>query len=53
MNMIMVTKELDRKFNNKISLDKFRFKKDIGKHLFKTIVVDEWNRPSSHMVCRY
>ena len=31
-------------------LEKFRFKKEIGKNWFTNRIVDEWNRLSSHVV---
>ena len=35
---------------NGFKLEKFRFKKEIGKNWFTNRVVDEWNRLSRHVV---
>ena len=35
---------------NGYKLEKFRFKKELGKHWFTNRVVDEWNRLSGHVV---
>ena len=40
-------KEVGITLSNGYKLDKFRFKKDIGKHWFGNGVVDMWNSPPS------
>ena len=40
----------DRTRNNGFKLDKFRFRKEMGRNWFSNWIVDEWNRLSSHIV---
>ena len=47
---VLIVKEQGRTRNNGYKLDKFRFKKDIGKNWFTNRVVNEWNRLGEHVV---
>ena len=50
INKVLIVKEQGRTRNNGYKLDKFRFKKDIGKNWFTNRVVNEWNRLGEHVV---
>ena len=36
--------------DNRFNLEKFRFRREIGRNWFTDRVVDEWNRFSNHIV---
>lgn len=44
INKVLVVREQGRTRSNGFKLDKFRFRKDIGKSWFTNRVVDEWNQ---------
>ena len=54
MNKVFIVKEEVRTRIHGFKLDKFRFRKDIGKKKFTNSVVEEWNKVSKHVVseCR-
>ena len=49
-NKVIIIKQQGRTRSNGYKLDKFRFKKEIGKNWFTNRVVDEWNKLSNHVV---
>ena len=50
INKILKVKDLTRTRGHGFKLDKFRFRKEIGKWWFSNRVVNDWNRLSSHVV---
>ena len=40
--------DLDR--TNYFKMDKFTYRKDVGKNCFTNMVVEEWNKQSKHVV---
>ena len=50
LNKILIVSEQSRTRSNGYKLDKFRFRKEIGRNWFTNRVVDEWNGLSEHVV---
>ena len=50
MNKVLIVKEKVRTRTNGFKLDKFRYRKNIGKNWFTNRVVEEWNKLSKHVV---
>ena len=50
INKIIIVKEKVRTRTNGFKLDKFRYRKDIGKNWFTNRVVEELNKISKHVV---
>lgn len=50
INKGFVVRKEGRTSSNGLKRDKFRFTKDIGKKWLTDRVVDEWNRPDSHVM---
>ena len=50
INKVLLVKEKVRTRRNGFKLNKFRFKKDIGKNCLTNRVVEEWNKLSKHVV---
>ena len=50
ISKILIVSGPGRTRTNGYKLEKFRFKKEIGKNWFTNRVVDEWNRLSNHVV---
>ena len=50
LSKVLIVNEQSRTRSNGFKLDKFRFKKEIGRNWFTNRVVDEWNRLSEHVV---
>ncbi len=48
INKVLIAREQDTTRSNGFKLDKFRFKRDIGKNWFTKRVLNEWNRLISH-----
>ena len=50
INKVFVVKEKVRTRTNGFKLDKFRYRKDIGKDWFTNRVVEEWSKLSKYVV---
>ncbi|KAK8720446.1 hypothetical protein OTU49_013315, partial [Cherax quadricarinatus] len=50
VNSVLKISSQDRTRSNGFKLEKFRFRKDIGKHWFGNRVVDEWNKLPSTVI---
>lgn len=50
VNKVLNINNQDRTRSNGFKLDKFRLKKEIGRHWFGNRVVDEWNKLPSNIV---
>ena len=50
INKVLIFSEHGRTRSNGFKLDKFRFRKEIGRNWFTNRVVEEWNRLDSHVV---
>ena len=50
MNKVLIVKEKVRTRTNGFKLDKFRYRKNIGKNWCTNRVVEEWNKLSKHVV---
>ena len=50
INKVLIVKEKVRTRTNGFKLDKFRYRKNIGKNWFTNRVVEEWNKLSKHVV---
>ena len=50
INKVLIVKEKVRTQTNVFKLDKFRFRKDVGKNVVTNRVVEEWNRLNKHVV---
>ena len=50
LGKVLIVSEQRRTRSNGCKLDKFRFRKEIGKNWFTNRVVNEWNRLSEHVV---
>ena len=50
ISKVLIVKEKVRTRTNDFKLDKFRYKKNIGKNWFTNKVVEEWNKLSKHAV---
>ena len=50
INKVLLVSTSNRTISNGYKLEKFRFRKEIGKNWFTNRVVDEWNRLSGHVV---
>ncbi|KAK8741933.1 hypothetical protein OTU49_002018 [Cherax quadricarinatus] len=50
VNSVLKISSLDRTRSNGFKLEKFRFRKDIGKYWFGNRVVDEWNKLPSTVI---
>ena len=49
IHKVLTVKEKVRSQTNGFKLDKFRFRKDIGKNVFTNSIVEEWNKLSKHV----
>ena len=49
INKVFIVKEKERTRTNGFKLDKFRYRKDIGKNWFTNRVIEEWNKLSKHV----
>ena len=50
INKVLIVKERIKTRTNGFKLDKFRFRKKIGKNVFTNRVVEEWNKLGKHVV---
>ena len=50
MNVVLRISSGDRTRNNGFKLEKFRFRKEMGRNWFSDRVFDEWNGLSGHVV---
>ena len=50
INKVLIFSEQNRTRNNGFKLNKFRFRKEIGRNWFTNRVLGEWNGLSSHII---
>ena len=50
INKVLIASNQDRTRSNGFKLDKFRFRKEIGRNWFTNRVVDEWNGLTAHVI---
>ncbi|XP_050711202.1 uncharacterized protein LOC126995577 [Eriocheir sinensis] len=50
ISKVLRISQQDRTRSNGFKIEKYRFRRDIGKHWFSNRVVGEWNRLSNHIV---
>ena len=50
LGKVLILSEHDRTRSNGFKLDKYRFRKEIGRNWFTNRVVDEWNRLTRHVI---
>ena len=50
IDKVLIISEQDRTRSNGFKLDKFRFRREIGRNWFTNRVVDEWNKLSNFVV---
>ncbi len=50
ISKVLRISQQDRMRNNGFKLEKYRFRREIGRHWFSNRVVDKWNKLSNHIV---